>query len=103
MRDEAANFLFAGHDTTATTIAFALFVLSEHPDIQERCFMEIDSTVTDEHPDYDSLAKLEYLDRVWKETLRLYPPAHFLGRKTDCDVNVGGYHIPPGVRNFILC
>jgi cytochrome P450 len=78
-RDEVLTFLFAGHDTTASTLSMALYLLTENPKIVEDLIAEMESVVGDKSPEYADLDQLKLLDRVWKETLRIYPPAMFLG------------------------
>ena len=68
-------FLFAGHETTSTTLSFVCLHLATNPDIQDKLQSEIDSVWDGEHElSYDKLHDLLYLDMVISETLRLYPP-----------------------------
>ena len=73
------TFYFAGHDTTATTIAWAVWLLSQHPQQLEKLRAELDNKnifgTPDQRPTYAQLQECDYLDAVVKETLRLYPPA----------------------------
>ncbi|XP_059172322.1 cytochrome P450 3A24-like [Physella acuta] len=66
--------VFAGFETTATTLQMCLYLLAKHPDIQEKVHQEICSVVASDSPTYEELGQLTYLEQVIKETLRLYPP-----------------------------
>ncbi len=73
LRDELMTLMLAGHETTATAIAWALYWVYRQPDIKAKLQAEIASLGTD--PDPMEIAKLPYLDAVCKETLRIYPVA----------------------------
>ncbi|XP_056016246.1 cytochrome P450 3A24-like isoform X2 [Ostrea edulis] len=88
-------FMVAGYETTATTLTFAAYCLATHLNYQEQLIAEIDSTIGQETPDYDNIQKIEYLDCVIKETLRLYPPAQRIQRETHQEMEIGGVVIPP--------
>ncbi|KAI7907546.1 cytochrome P450 [Cokeromyces recurvatus] len=96
IRDQVVTFLIAGHDTTANTLAWTLYELSRHPDIQAKVLQEIaDNHITwDTLPTSEQISNLKYMHQVIKEVLRLYPPVRFLGKfcKQDCIVP-GGYKI----------
>ncbi|XP_046670750.1 cytochrome P450 4C1-like [Homalodisca vitripennis] len=99
IRDEVNTFMFAGHDTTASTIGFAIHLLASHPDVQERAREEVKSVLgeTDRDPTYQDLLNLRYLEQVIKETLRLYPAVPYIGRKLFQDLTLpSGYTIPSG-------
>ncbi|XP_025267960.1 cytochrome P450 4C1-like, partial [Camponotus floridanus] len=101
IREEVDTFIFGGHDTTATGIMFALLLLAEHKDIQERVRAEVDTVMQENGGKLDmkSLQNLSYLDRCLKEALRLYPSASCILRKTGDAVklhNYKSYIIPAG-------
>ncbi|XP_060232279.1 cytochrome P450 3A1-like [Meriones unguiculatus] len=90
-------FIFAGYDTTSTTLSFILHSLATHPDIQKKLQEEIDSVLPNKaSPSYDSVMEMEYLDMVLNETLRLYPIANRLERVCKKDVEIDGVFIPKG-------
>ena len=69
-------FFLAGYDTIATTTGFTLYTLAKHPEVQARLQEEIDDSIPEGKPmEYDAVFKMEYLDKVWQESLRLYPVA----------------------------
>ncbi|XP_006997397.3 cytochrome P450 3A31 [Peromyscus maniculatus bairdii] len=90
-------FIFGGYETTSNTIAFALYLLATHPDIQKKLQEEIDETLPNKaSPSYDKVMEMEYLDMVLNETLRLYPIANRLERVCKQDVEMDGVFIPKG-------
>ncbi|KAF9459222.1 cytochrome P450 [Collybia nuda] len=80
--EDAWTLLFAATDTSSSAILRTLLVLSEHPDIQERVRQEICAAKLESDGDllYDKLLALPLLDAVYRETLRLYPPACYIDR-----------------------
>ena len=95
LRDEVVTMLLAGHDTTALTLTYAFYLLSEHPDAEQRVHAELDD-VLDGPPTFADARELTYLDRVLQETMRLYPPVYVMFREPVVDVKLGGYRIPEG-------
>ncbi|XP_061195803.1 cytochrome P450 3A2-like [Saccostrea echinata] len=87
-------FMIAGYDTTASALTFTAYCLATNPECQDKLLEEIDSTVGQDQPDYDNTQKMEYLDCVIKEALRLYTPAQRTVRETDVDLEIAGYNIP---------
>ncbi|KAF8781369.1 Cytochrome P450 3A28 like protein [Argiope bruennichi] len=87
-------FLLAGYETTATALAFTFYLLIKHPEIQERLYREIEKAEDDS---YASIQNLQYLDQVFSESLRLYPPVTgFISRICSEDYRVGSMTIPKG-------
>lgn len=87
-------FLLAGFDTTASTMTFMTYNLATNPECQDRLIEEIDSVLGTELPTYDNIQKLEYLDMVFCETLRLYPPATRINRSNLDEMDINGIKIP---------
>src|SRR4051812_9532321 len=87
LRDELVTLLVAGHETTATALAWALERLTRHPSALERLTEEVRAGEGD-----------EYLDGVIRETLRLRPVIPFVGRKLSEPQTIGGWDLPAGVR-----
>jgi len=94
LRDQMVTIIFAGHDTSATTLTFAFWALANNPDVRERFHAEVDEL--DGPPTVDDVADLDVTERVVTETLRLFPPVYMLPRETTTDVAVDGYRIPEG-------
>ncbi|MEU9236595.1 cytochrome P450 [Streptomyces subrutilus] len=101
LRDQVLIFLLAGHETTATSLAFALHLLARHPEEQGRAREEIRRVLGGRTPEAADLDRLPYLTRVLKETMRLYPAAPVIGRNAVAATEVDGYAVPAGA-NVIL-
>ena len=90
VRDEAIIFLIAGHETTGSALAFTLYLLGRHADVQERARAEATETTPG---DVDSL---RYTAQVVNEAMRLYPPAHTVVRKASKATELLGYPVDEG-------
>lgn len=88
--------LTAGFETTATSIQFSLYMLAVHPQIQEKVYEEIQEVVQAERPSHDELAKLQYMDRVINETMRVLPSVTAMSRDTNETRTYGDITIPAG-------
>jgi cytochrome P450 len=95
-RDQLLVFLFAGHDTTATALTFALHLLGSHPHIQDRAADEIRQVLDGRPPTTEDLTRLPYLGQILKEALRVYPPAYATSRRAVDGDTLGGYRVPSG-------
>ena len=94
VRDEALTLFVAGHETTAVAVAWAWYLLSQNPEAQARFHAEIDQVLGGKLPGFDDLPSLRYVESVFAETLRLYPPAWAIGRRALRDYRVGNFEIP---------
>lgn len=94
--DEAKTLIAAGFETTATTLAWALHRLSHHPEVAETWHAEIDRVLGDRPPTWDDLSQLGFTERIFNETMRLYPPVYSLGRTCQEDDVLGGCRIRRG-------
>nr|ADR00355.1 cytochrome P450 CYP3A78 [Phascolarctos cinereus] len=94
---QAVTFLFAGYETTSTTLTFISYNLATHPEIQKKLHEEIDSNLPNKaSPTYDTIFQMEYLDMVVNETLRLFPLAGRLERICEKTAEINGIIIPKG-------
>ncbi|MEU8438281.1 cytochrome P450 [Streptomyces sp. NPDC029216] len=96
LRDQVLIFLLAGHETTATSLAFALHLLARHPEEQARAREEVRRVLGDRTPEAADLDRLPYLTRVLKEAMRLYPAAPVMGRQSVAASEIDGHAIPAG-------
>jgi len=92
VRDELMTMFFAGHETSAAALSWALYLLARHPDVAADLRAEIASAPA------DKVGRLPLLRAVIDETLRLYPPAWVFDRSPLHDIEVGGHRIPKGAN-----
>lgn len=81
IQEEVDTFVFEGYDTTMTALTFILFMIACHESVQEKLYDEIKGLAINGDRDFHLYSKLKYMDRVIKESLRLYPPVPFIGRR----------------------
>lgn len=97
IRDQVMTLMFAGHDTSTSTVTFMLHELARHPDVLARLCAEQDEVLGGKPPTIDQLEReMPYLDMVLDEVLRLYPPAWIGPRRAVRDFEFGGYSVPRG-------
>jgi cytochrome P450 len=94
--DQALSFYVAGTETTATTLAWALCLLGQHPAVQQSVHAEVDAVLAGRPATYADLPGLELTGRVVTETLRLRPPGWWLNRVATTDTTLGEYTVPKG-------
>jgi cytochrome P450 len=94
IRDETMIFLFAAHDTTSTALTWSLAYLSTNQEIQDKLQKELDSVLRGRVPTSDDLPKLEYTEKIFKETLRIRPSVWALSRLTNEEYKISEYVIP---------
>jgi cytochrome P450 len=93
--DELVAFMLAGHDTTSTTLTYALWALGRHPDMQGTVRAEV-SAIGERELTADDVPALGYTVQVLHEALRLCPPAAVTGRTAMRDIEVDGYRVEAG-------
>jgi len=101
LRDEVMTLLLAGHETTALNLSWAWYLLAQHPEVEEKLHAELETVLGGRLPCAADLPRLQYTDRVIRETLRLYPPAWRIFRRTLEPFTVGEYTLPAG-SNIVL-
>lgn len=99
--DEALTMLMAGHETTALTLTYALYLLSEHPAALARARTEIEEQLAGRPAQLADVPRLRFIDAVIRESLRLYPPAYAIGREVAQPIELGGYELPRGAQMFL--
>jgi cytochrome P450 len=102
IRDELVTFLVAGHDTTATALTWAWFLLSQFQTVRTRLAHELETVLGNRLPTAADVPRLIYTKMIWDETLRLYPPAWLLhARKSRAEDRLSsGVLLPAGTRVF---
>jgi cytochrome P450 len=101
VRDEVMTLLLTGHETTAVALSWTWMLLSQNPDVELKLWSELCDVLGGRSPAMSDLQRLPYLDRVIKESLRLYPPAWALVRTPIKDCEIGGYRVPAGSNILI--
>jgi cytochrome P450 len=113
LRDEVMTIFLAGHETTANALTWTLYLLSQHPTVADKLYEELDSVLGSNNnnnndkndnsisnrnriPTIEDVPKLEYTEKVFRESMRLYPPAWTIGRQAINDYKVDKYVIPAG-------
>ncbi|XP_077266484.1 cytochrome P450 4C1-like isoform X2 [Temnothorax americanus] len=99
LRAQVDTFMFEGHDTTAVAMTWTLFLLGDNLEHQEKVHEELDEIFgdSDTPASVKELSQLKYLERVIKETLRLFPSVPLITRKLTEDVKLDNYTLPKGI------
>lgn len=97
LRDQMMTLLFAGHETTATALAWAFYRILERPDVLAAIRTEHRRVVGGGPFGAEHVARLEYLDATVKEALRLDPIIADVGRRLVRPMQIGGWELPAGV------
>jgi len=100
MVDQVAIFFLAGHETSASALAWALYLLALAPDWQERVAREADEVLTD-LPDFSVMNRLKAARAVFREAMRLYPPVPMFVREAACPETLRGRPVAPGAQIVI--
>lgn len=101
IRDDLVTFFVAGHDTSASALAWTLHLLSRHPAVRRRLVDEVRAVLGDRPPTARDLPRLRYVEAVVREALRLYPPAWMLAREALRDDVLAGRRIPAGATVLV--
>lgn len=94
--NQVTLIFFGGHETTATSLGWTLYLLSESPELQERLHAEIEDVTGGGPLAYVHLRLLEGVRNLYRESLRLYPPVSFLPRAATQAMAMRGKAIKPG-------
>lgn len=94
--NETKTIIIAGSDTSGSTTAILLLLLAQNPDLQEQVYNEIMAVEPDGDLTMEQCNQLKVLDRVFKETLRLFPPVPLITRAADQPITLSGRTIPQG-------
>ena len=94
IRDEVVTIFFAGHETTASTLAWTWYLLGRHSEVKTRLYQEVGEILKGRRPSMAETQLLPYTRQVIDEALRIYPPAWMFARQAIAADELGGYHIP---------
>ncbi len=96
MIDQVAIFFLAGHETSASALGWALYLLAMFPDVQERVAAE--AAGLGDVPDFAVMSQLKFTRDVFREVLRLYPPVPMMVRENTCPEEMRGRAVKPGAQ-----
>ena len=99
--NEIKTLIVAGHETTASTLNWTWYLLSQHPEVEEKLSSELNNLLGSQIPGLDDLPKFAYTRQVIDEALRLYPAGWLLTRRALKDDHLGDYFVPAGTEIYI--
>uniref|UniRef100_A0A8C9SE37 aromatase n=1 Tax=Scleropages formosus TaxID=113540 RepID=A0A8C9SE37_SCLFO len=104
IQEEVDTFMFEGHDTTAAAMNWALHLIGSHPEAQRKIHQELQEVFgsSDRPVNAEDLKKLQYLECVIKESLRLFPSVPFFARSICEDCVINGFRVPKGADAIVM-
>lgn len=102
LRDEVMTLFLAGHETTALTLSWAWYLLAQNPEVEKNFHAELDQVLGGRPPTVADMPRLQYAEKIAKESMRLYPPAYGVGREAVEDFELGGYRVRAGSQLFMF-
>lgn len=97
--DEILTLIVAGHETTASTLNWTWYLISQHPEVEQRLSNELNDLKS--FSEFDDLPKFLYTRQIIDETMRLYPAGWLLSRKALRDDRLGEYFVPAGTEIYV--
>ena len=94
VRDEVVTLMLAGHETSATALAWTLYLLGRHPDIEARLVESLRTELNGAPANACDLSRLPYLKQVVQESMRIYPPVWLYSRRSVYEEEFNGYTLP---------
>jgi cytochrome P450 len=101
LRDEVVTIFLAGYETMANALTWTWYLLSQNPEVEARFHAEIDTTLQGRLPTLEDIPRLNYVERVLAESMRLFPPVWAMGRQAAEDMEVGPFFIPAGTMLYV--
>jgi len=99
--NEIMTLIVAGHETTASTLNWTWYLLTQHPEVQEKLATEVDLNLDSDFPTVDELDRFPYSQQLLEEVMRLYPALWLMTRKALKDDEIGGYFVPAGTEIYV--
>ena len=104
IRDNVITMLIAGHETTSNAVTWTYYLISQHPEVEQKMFEEIDSVLLKNmdgkkkiyNQTIKDLPKFKYIEKIFRESMRIYPPVWSIGRLVEEDYLIDKYTIPKG-------
>ena len=94
LRHQVMTLMLAGYETTASTLTWTWYLLSQNLWAMDRLRREVRETLHERPPHFSDLERMPYIGMVLDESLRLFSPAWTMGRRAIAEDEIGGYHIP---------
>ena len=102
LRDEIMTVFIAGNETSSTALSWTLYLLSQHPHIEQKMMAEIDEKLNSGMQlTFNTVHEFQYVKQVIEEGMRLYPPVWSVGRRAIADDELGGYKIEKGTNVLV--
>jgi cytochrome P450 len=98
---EIMTLIVAGHETTASTLNWTWYLLSQNPDVEMKLSCELNGFRRNDFPGVEDLKRFTYTRHVIDEALRLYPPGWLMTRRAIRDDQIGDYFVPAGTEIYI--
>jgi len=98
LRDEAMTLYLAGHETTALTLSWSWYLISQHPQVEDKLVADWRRVLGGRTPTPDDLPNLPYTDAVLTEAMRVYPPVYLIGREATRNLELG--RLPREARHY---
>ena len=102
LRDNVVTFIGAGHETTALTLTFSLYLIANAPEIQDRLLREVLDVCGDQPVTAAMIDAMPFHEQVIKEAMRLYPPVSIIDRVATEDIDLGDVQVKKGDFGFAL-
>jgi cytochrome P450 len=100
VRDEILTIFLAGYETVANALTWTWYLLSQNPEVAAKMYAEVAEVLGGRPATVEDYPRLKYTEMVFAESMRLYPPAWAMGRRSTQAVELGPYRIPPGAHFF---
>jgi cytochrome P450 len=101
LQHEVLNIMVGGYETTTYSLAWLLYLVASHPEVQQQLHDEVDSVLAGRTPTAEDLRSLPYARQVVDETLRVSPAAWQTMRHAVDDDVIGGYRVPAGSSVYV--
>lgn len=94
LRDQVITIFLAGYETVANALSWTWYLLSQNPECESRFHAEVDRELCGRLPTFEDVPRLRYVEMVFAESMRLYPPAWAMGRRALNDFHLGEFFLP---------
>ena len=101
LRDEVVTIFLAGYETVANAMTWTWYLLSQNAEVEQRFHREIDLALGGKLPTLADIPRLNYVERVLAESMRLFPPVWAMGREAAEDMSVGPFRVRKGTMLYV--